>query len=117
MWLLQLINIFLKNSIFSCGNRYTHANRTCPAHPYHKPQRSNDLVLQPNIGAGENADDVQKWLECYRRERMDKTPAKNPNSSSSIHDLTPVSPTIPTLDLGVRTSAEILAQELCKRNR
>ena len=72
--------------------------------------------MQPNIGAGENADDVQKWLEGYRRERMDKTPAKNPNSSSSIHD-TPVSLTIPTLDLGVRTSAEILAQELCKRNR
>ena len=49
---------------------------------------------------------------------MDKTPAKNnPNSVCSIHDLTPVSPTIPTLDLGVRTSAEILAQELCKRNR
>ena len=63
-------------------------------------------------GAGENTDEVQKWLECYRRERMDKTPAKNP---SSIHD-TPVSP-MPTLDLGVRTTTEMLAQELCKRNR
>ena len=105
--------------IFRCGNRYTHANRTCPAHPYHKPQRSNDLVLQPTIGAGEDTMEVQKWLDNYRRERMDKTPAKNP---SSVHD-TPVSPfnggesPIPTLDLGVRTSSEILAAELCKRNR
>ena len=98
--------------ICRCGNRYTHANRTCPAHPYNKPQRSNDLVLQPTIGAGEDTMEVQKWLDNYRRERMDKTPAKNP---SSVHD-TPVSP-IPTLDLGVRTSSEILAAELCKRNR
>lgn len=78
------------------------------------------MVLQPNIGAGENTDDVQKWLENYRRERLDKTPAK----SSSITD-TPVSPTTSPpsshhgiLDLGIRTSpADILAHELCKRNR
>ena len=83
------------------------------------------MVLQPNIGAGENTEEVQKWLENYRRERMDKTPAK----TISIVADTPVSPTPPSpaavaprpqsalFDLGVRTSADILAQELCKRSR
>lgn len=103
----------------SCGNRYTHANRTCPVHPYHKPQRSIDLVLQPNIGAGENTEEVQKWLENYRRERLDKTPAKNISIIQA--DNTPISPTPPPqnalFDLGVRIPADILAQELCKRSR
>ena len=105
---------------YRCGNRYTHANRTCPVHPYHKPTRSTELVLQPNISAGENTEEVAKWLENYRRERLDKTPAKNPPTSNSVTENTPVSPQQPssfTFDLGVRTSADILAQELCKRNR
>ena len=113
---------------YRCGNRYTHANRTCPVHPYHKPTRSTELVLQPNLSAGENTEEVQKWLEAYRRERMDKTPAKNPldrnGGPTSIIENTPVSPSPsgPTIqpinfDLGVRTSADILAHELCKRNR
>ena len=104
---------------YRCGNRYTHANRTCPVHPYHKPTRSTELVLQPNISAGENTEEVAKWLESYRRERLDKTPAKNPLTSNSVTENTPVSPAQQplTFDLGVRTSADILAQELCKRNR
>lgn len=61
--------------IFRCKNRYTHANRTCPNHPYHKPHRSNDLILQPSPG-GESDENVRRWLENYRRERMDKTPGK-----------------------------------------
>ena len=72
-----------------CGNRYTHANRTCPAHPYHKPQRTSDLILQPSstTNCPENVtgnDEVSKWLENYRRERQDKTPTpgKNPPSDS-----------------------------------
>lgn len=69
-------------SISSCGNRYTHANRTCPLHPYHKPQRSSELVLQPTLAAGEDPAEVARWLENYRRERIDKTPAK---TSSSIY--------------------------------
>ena len=112
---------------YRCGNRYTHANRTCPVHPYHKPTRSTELVLQPNLSAGENTEEVQKWLEAYRRERMDKTPAKNPlDRNGPIIENTPVSPSPPSgpsiqpslnFDLGVRTSADILAHELCKRNR
>ena len=112
------------HGVSRCGNRYTHANRTCPVHPYHKPTRSTELVLQPNISAGENTEEVQKWLEAYRRERMDKTPAKNNPHGTSIMENTPVSPLqpspsqpLPTFDLGVRTSADILAHELCKRNR
>jgi len=62
--------------LFSCSNRYTHANRTCPLHPYSKPQRSAELVLQPTLAAGEDPNQVSRWLENYRRERMDKTPAK-----------------------------------------
>ena len=57
-------------------NRYTHANRTCPAHPYHKPQRTADIVLQPVLAGNENCEEVQKWLENYKRERMEKTPGK-----------------------------------------
>ena len=81
--------IFWKNDLkicfnFRCGNRYTHANRTCPVHPYHKPQRSVELVLQPNLSAGENTEEVQNWLESYRKERLDKTPGKTPTNSISI---------------------------------
>jgi hypothetical protein len=71
-------------------------------------------VLQPNIGSGENNDEVQQWIEKYRRERLDKTPAKNP--TPSVID-TPVSPPQFALDFGVRTPTDILAHELCKRSR
>jgi len=103
-----------------CGNRYTHANRTCPVHPYHKPQRSTELVLQPNISAGENTEEVQNWLESYRKERLDKTPGKTPTNSISITGDTPIESPPPhqQLDLGLRTaSTDILAHELCKRSR
>ena len=70
-------------SSFSCGNRYTHANRTCPLHPYDKPQRSSEVLLQPTISAGEDPNQVARWLENYRRERTDKTPAKIDVASSN----------------------------------
>ena len=80
----------INNYFNRCGNRYTHANRTCPAHPYHKPQRTSDLILQPSstTNCPENVtgnDEVTKWLENYRRERQDKTPTpgKNPPSDSA----------------------------------
>lgn len=82
-------------------------------HPYSKPTRSTELILQPNIGSGENTEEVQKWLENYRRERMDKTPAKNPLENTPV---SPVSSPQNAFDLGVRTSADILAHELCKRS-
>ena len=59
-----------------CTNRYTHANRTCPDHPFAKPKRSAELVLQPVIAASEDQDAVACWLEKYRREREEKTPGK-----------------------------------------
>ena len=76
--------IIIPFPFFRCGNRYTHANRTCPVHPYHKPTRAVELVLQPNLSAGENTEEVQNWLESYRKERLDKTPGKTPTSSISI---------------------------------
>jgi hypothetical protein len=69
---------------YRCGNRYTHANRTCPSHPLLKPQRSADLILEPVLSANEEADvEVRRWLEKYRRERQDKTPGKVAPSSTS----------------------------------
>ena len=59
-----------------CNNRYTHANRTCPDHPYAKPKRTSELVLQPVIVASEDQTKVAAWLEKYRREREEKTPGK-----------------------------------------
>ena len=69
-----------------CQNRYTHANRHCPIHPYIKPQRSTDLVMQPTLTSDENCNrEIAKWLEKYRNERQDKTtttPAKDPGLPS-----------------------------------
>ncbi|TRY75324.1 hypothetical protein TCAL_08325 [Tigriopus californicus] len=59
-----------------CGNRYTHANRQCPIHPLHKPQRSCELVLQPVFGNGEDKEAVLRWLAKYKQEREEKTPGK-----------------------------------------
>ncbi len=95
---------------FRCSNRYTHANRTCPLHPDHKVHRSNDLFLQPTIGAGEDPAEVAKWLENYRRERSEKTPAKVDSSSASFSSpvLTP-SPmpamSVPSLPLNLLTTS------------
>ena len=59
-----------------CTNRYTHANRQCPDHPYAKPQRSAEIILQPNISASEDKAKVMAWLERYKRERDERTPGK-----------------------------------------
>lgn len=93
-----------------CGNRYTHANRTCPAHPYHKPQRSAELVLQPNISAGENPNEVNRWLENYRRERIDKTPGKT-NGPNEEPTSSPLS------SMGSSAAVIQAAHELCKRSK
>ena len=46
-------------------------------HPYHKPQRTTDLVLQPSLTSDENSNrEIARWLENYRREREEKTPGK-----------------------------------------
>ncbi len=66
-----------------CTNRYTHANRTCPLHPYDKPQRTSELVLQPAPpSAAEDSEEVRRWLDNYRKERLEKTPGKCANASS-----------------------------------
>ena len=59
-----------------CGNRYTHANRQCPLHPLNKPIRSTVLSLTPSFSAGEDREAVVAWIEKYRQEREEKTPAK-----------------------------------------
>lgn len=67
-----------------CGNRYTHANRQCPIHPLHKPQRSCELVLQPVFGNGEDKEAVLKWLAKYKQEREEKTPGKVPLGEARV---------------------------------
>jgi len=59
-----------------CNNRYTHANRQCPEHPYAKPQRTSEIILQPNISASEDKAAVYAWLEKYKREKDERTPGK-----------------------------------------
>ncbi len=84
-------NIYSNCCCCRCGNRYTHANRTCPLHPYHKPQRSTEIVLQPTLSTGEDPNEVSKWLENYRRERVDKsTPAKLGNVTTSCTIAAPI---------------------------
>jgi hypothetical protein len=69
-------------SAAGCENRYTHANRQCPDHPFAKPQRTTEIILQPNISANEDRDQVLRWLQKYRREREEKTPGKLGSSGS-----------------------------------
>ena len=59
-----------------CNQRYTHANRQCPDHPYAKPQRTAEIILQPNISSSEDKGQVMAWLEKYKREKEEKTPGK-----------------------------------------
>ena len=57
-------------------------------HPYSKPVRSADVVLQPAALAGETNPAVISWLQNYRREREEKatsgTPGKAPSSAESV---------------------------------
>ena len=96
-------------SISRCTNRYTHANRTCPLHPQHKVHRSNDLFLQPIIGAGEDPNEVARWVENYRRERAEKTPAKIEvgTSAEAMTTMTtaPSPLTVPALPLNLLTTS------------
>jgi hypothetical protein len=70
-----------------CNNRYTHANRQCPEHPFAKPQRSAEIILQPNISSTEDKSQVLVWLEKYKREKEEKTPGKfNPNEALGSHE-------------------------------
>ena len=41
------------------------------------------MLLQPTISAGDDPNQVARWLENYRRERTDKTPAKIDVASSN----------------------------------
>jgi hypothetical protein len=65
-----------------CTTRYTHANRTCPEHPYAKPKRTSEIFLEPVISASENQEEVWAWIQKYRKEREEKTPGKQLGSLS-----------------------------------
>uniref|UniRef100_A0A0N7ZBY8 C2H2-type domain-containing protein n=1 Tax=Scylla olivacea TaxID=85551 RepID=A0A0N7ZBY8_SCYOL len=60
-----------------CTSRFTHANRHCAEHPYATLHRTADLHIDPKLTPAERTEDVLRWLEKYRHERMERTPAKS----------------------------------------
>ena len=55
-------------------------------HPYSKPVRSADVVLQPAALAGETNPAVISWLHNYRREREEKAKGTPDQPASSAAD-------------------------------
>lgn len=69
-------------SVPHCQQRFTHANRHCPDHPYDQLKRSDDFVIQ---AVSEQNSEVIKWLEKYRMEKEERTPTrKTPKRSKEL---------------------------------
>lgn len=69
-------------SVPHCQQRFTHANRHCPDHPYDQLKRSDDFVIQ---AVTEQNTEVIKWLEKYRMEKEERTPTrKTPKRSKEL---------------------------------
>lgn len=69
-------------SASGCQQRFTHANRHCPDHPYDQLKRCDDFII-PSVS--EQNTDIIKWLEKYRMEKEDRTPTrKTPKRSKQI---------------------------------
>lgn len=60
-------------SVPHCQQRFTHANRHCPDHPYDQLKRCDDFVIQ---AVTEQNSEVVKWLEKYRMEKEERTPTR-----------------------------------------
>lgn len=69
-------------SVSNCKQRFTHANRHCPDHPYDQLQRCDDFVIQP---ISEQNTEVIKWMQKYKMEKEDKTPTRK-TPKRSIHN-------------------------------
>lgn len=83
-----------------CTSRFTHANRHCAEHPYATLQRTSDLNINPQLSPAECTDDVLQWLEKYRHEKMERTPAKVRKNKRELDGTpeTPHTPHSPTSD-------------------
>lgn len=69
-------------SVPLCVQRFTHANRHCPDHPYDQLKRCDDSFIPP---ASEQNSDVVKWLDKYRMEKEERTPTrKTPKRSIEL---------------------------------
>ncbi|KAG0718286.1 Zinc finger protein 367 [Chionoecetes opilio] len=77
-----------------CASRFTHANRHCAEHPYATLHRTADLHIDPKLTPAERTEDVLRWLEKYRHERMERTPAKTRKNKREL-DSTPDTPQTP----------------------
>lgn len=69
-------------SVQHCQQRFTHANRHCPDHPYDQLKRCDDFVIQ---AVSEQNSEVIRWLEKYRMEKEERTPTrKTPKRSKEL---------------------------------
>nr|XP_027206840.1 uncharacterized protein LOC113800281 isoform X2 [Penaeus vannamei] len=83
-----------------CTSRFTHANRHCAEHPYATLNRTPDLNFNPQLPSAECTDDILRWLEKYRSERMERTPAKSRKNKREFEGTpeTPQTPCTPSSD-------------------
>lgn len=68
-------------SVPHCQQRFTHANRHCPDHPYDQLKRCDDFVIQ---AVSEQNSEVIKWLEKYRMEKEERTPTRKTPKRSKV---------------------------------
>ncbi|CAL4062048.1 unnamed protein product, partial [Meganyctiphanes norvegica] len=94
-----------------CTSRFTHANRHCAEHPYATLKRNADGSINPQLSPSECTDDVMQWLEKYRSEKMDRTPAKTPSRKGKREldgtPRTPLTPSSPSSDSDIMSPPPI----------
>lgn len=93
-------------SASGCTSRFTHANRHCAEHPFATLQRTSDLHINPQLSPAECTEDVMRWLEKYRSEKMERTPAKVRSTKREL-DGTPDTPYTPSSDSDIMSPPPI----------
>ncbi|XP_064112942.1 uncharacterized protein LOC135219798 [Macrobrachium nipponense] len=93
-------------SATGCTSRFTHANRHCAEHPFATLQRTADPNINPQLSPAECTEEVMRWLEKYRNERMERTPAKVRSTKREL-DGTPETPRTPSSDSDIMSPPPI----------
>ncbi|KAK7066601.1 hypothetical protein SK128_008601 [Halocaridina rubra] len=89
-----------------CSSRFTHANRHCSEHPFATLQRTADANINPQLSPAECTEEVIRWLEKYRNERMERTPAKVKSTKREL-DGTPETPQTPSSESDIMSPPPI----------